>query len=168
MAAIIRELPTTSPQHYLTGMTAVNIPSPDGTGDWHFRAAFFGYPDSPPRYTVAGVNCIDTTDLFGNAGIYDCKSALLRYGVFGKDNAIQVVEPVGPVYAADHYRASADLLINRLKRGAPFVELYSIDDWLSTKEEKTRFFDFIQPAVALGERQWQTITEWFNREMTMA
>lgn len=164
---IIRELPVTSPRHYLTGMTAINIPSPEGTGDWHFHDAFFGDRDTGPRYHVAGVDCVDTSDIFGDQGIYDSKLILTQYGVFRKKWEIQIKEPTGPVYAANHYRASADILADFLHAGDP-VSMYSIDDWLSLPEEKARFWDFIQPAKILGDEKWQMITEWFNREMTIA
>jgi hypothetical protein len=35
-------LPKTTLTCYLTGMTALNIPAPEGTtGDWHFEESFF-------------------------------------------------------------------------------------------------------------------------------
>lgn len=70
---IIRTLPQTSRTRYLTGMTAVNIPSPEGSGDWHFHDAFFGYADFPQRYFVAGVDLMDTSPIFADAGVFDCK-----------------------------------------------------------------------------------------------
>lgn len=51
--------------------------------------------------------------------------------------------------AADHYRASADMLLNRLLKGQS-LELFSIADWLSLPEEKERFFQFLQPVKGLG------------------
>ena len=46
-------LPETNYQHYLTAITALNIFSEDGTGDWHFSENFLEDESYIPRKTVA-------------------------------------------------------------------------------------------------------------------
>jgi hypothetical protein len=48
-------LPETNIKHYLTAITALNIYSEDGTGDWYFSENFLEDGDFIPRKTVAGV-----------------------------------------------------------------------------------------------------------------
>jgi hypothetical protein len=115
-------------------MTAINIPSPEGTGDWHFHDAIFGTPGKPHRYFIAGTDFKDDTDIFGDAGVSDCKPLLAKYGAFTGGGPIRIAEPVGSVYAANHYRASADLLLDFIQKGDPLT-LYSIDDWFSLPRE---------------------------------
>ena len=61
--------PKTTPRRYLTGMTALNIPSPEGTGDWHFHAEFFGLPpERPPHYKLSGIDLPDTRAFLAAGG----------------------------------------------------------------------------------------------------
>ena len=97
--------PATSRRHYLTGLTALNIPAPEGTGDWHFAETFEGVFGRPPApFQIAGVNCLDTTPWLDDAGLYDARSRLEPYGL---------ALPPGPVYAAGarapHQRLGQDV-----------------------------------------------------------
>ena len=59
--------PETSPTRYLTGMVALNIPAPEGTGgDWHFWG-IFDSPRFPNNLPLAGESLEwNTNALFGD------------------------------------------------------------------------------------------------------
>ena len=66
-AQVAERLPATSQRHYLTGKTALNIPSPEGTGDWHFVETFKGFAGRPPgNFAVAGIDLYDTRQWLGD------------------------------------------------------------------------------------------------------
>lgn len=152
-------LPTTSPEHYLTGKTALNIPSPAGTGDWHFAETFEGFADRDPGpFTVAGIHTIDTNAIFGNAGVFDCGERLRARGL--------ELAP-GAIYAADHYRAIVDMVLNALARGWEWEGAITLDDWLPEKLEKQRFFDLLERARSvLSTEHWQKITAWSAAQLS--
>jgi hypothetical protein len=83
-------LPATSPDHYLTGTSAMAIPSPDTPFvDWHFVDAF-----------------LDTSSLLGSHGVHECSGTLRRHGVpLPLDRNF---------YAANRDRALLDLIISNL------------------------------------------------------
>lgn len=100
-------LPTTSPEHYLTGQAALNVPSDDGDfADWHFTATFLS---GRGRFAIAGKNFLDTTNLLGNYGISERAEVLRKHGVPIPENE--------KVYAANHVRAVLDLVLSALAKG---------------------------------------------------
>ncbi|WP_419600808.1 hypothetical protein [Thiolapillus sp.] len=58
-------VPETSKEHYLTGITALNIPSDEGTGDWHFHNTFYETGDFVPKKCIAGIDILSTTETLG-------------------------------------------------------------------------------------------------------
>lgn len=100
-------IPQTSERHYLTGMTALNIPMEDGhIADWHFTGAFL-HPSS--RFHIAGENRLDTHDHLGDYGIRECSDVLRRFGA--------QVAPGQKVYAATYVRAILDLVLSSILNG---------------------------------------------------
>ncbi len=60
-------LPETSPERYLTGTSALSIPTDEGdVADWHFDVAFLR---QGTRFRVAGVNIPSTQKILGQEGI---------------------------------------------------------------------------------------------------
>ena len=105
-------IPETSLRHYITGITALNIPLPEeGYGDWHFIEAFYGRGQRTPKIFVAGdKEEWNTHAIFGDFGIYECAEKLKKLGV---------EIPVGKkVYVAGHYRAVLDMLYRCVKKKA--------------------------------------------------
>ena len=127
-------LPKTTATRYLTGMTALNIPAPEGTtGDWHFEESFWGRKGRAPKFFVAGEGTeLNTNSIWGVLGIYDCSSILHAKGI-----AIAAEEKV---YAANHCRAILDLLYRALKN-LEYPHHIAIDDWLDIAVEKRRLYD---------------------------
>jgi hypothetical protein len=120
-------LPKTSLDHYITGITALNIPMPDeGYGDWHFHEAFYGRGNILPKIFMAGTGeeC-DTNAIFGDNGVYSCEEQLKEIG-------ISITEE--KVYAAGHYRAVLDMLYGCLKRGN-YPYHIDLSAWFDTPEQ---------------------------------
>lgn len=149
-------LPVTTRSRYLTAETALNIPSPEGTGDWHFAETFEGYGGRRPnRFCVAGVDTLDTTPWLGQEGIFDARSLLEPYGLR---------LPPGPIYAADHYRALAARVITAVVAGDAFEDSLPLDDWLAEAGEQARLMRLLEKAkFALSPPQWLRIAAWGAR-----
>lgn len=127
-------LPKTTPTRYLTGMTALNIPAPEGTtGDWHFEESFWGRNGRVPKFFVAGEGAeLNTNSIWGALGIYDCSNILRAKGI-----AIAAEENI---YAANHCRAVLDMLYNAIQH-KEYPHHITVDDWLDMPKEKKRLFD---------------------------
>lgn len=73
---------------------------------------------------------------------------------------LQIHHPEGPVYAATHTRAIADLvLVAVITGGSP--EFVTLDDWMPTPANKKEVFDLL--AIALPKlipAQQQIIERW--------
>ena len=157
--------PETSPRRYVTGMAALNIPSPESTGgDWHFWGTFLS-PSFPNNIGFAGEGLEwNTNALFGDYGIHECSNSLRCRG-------IAIPEGIR-VYSANHYRAIIDMLYHSIAKGQVPQHL-AISDWLDTEEHlKTffrlldRFFDRLSPSeqnlvsVWIGSQCQSSRREW--------
>lgn len=132
-------IPATSPTCYLGGMAALNLLSDEGTGDWHAEGTFF-IPRGPRRARsfISGAGCdTDTMTLLGDAGIFDATAIVDAMGILHVD---------GPVYAATHARAIADLVLGAVLRQAS-PDFVILDDWMPRDSDKQQVFDLL--AVAL-------------------
>ncbi len=138
---------------YLTGGTALNIPSTEGTGDWHIGGTLL-YPE---RFRVAGKDYVSTNTIFGSEGIFDCTEVL-------KERGVRVPEGV-TVYAANHYRAVGDVIVNALKKGWSWKDSVFADDWFPGDKEKIQLRDFLVKAMPkLLPVEREEITSWMRRE----
>jgi hypothetical protein len=152
------QFPITTRARYMTGLSALNIPAPEGTGDWHFAETFEGFAGRPPGpFQLAGDNATDTRRWLGDTGIFDARSRLEPY---------RLELPPGPIYAADHYRAIADMVLAAVVAGQPFEDSISLDDWLPEPQEKDRFRTLLETAKpALTLEQWNRIVLWVSHSM---
>ena len=151
-------LPKTTPTQYLTGMTALNIPAPEGTTvDWHFEESFWGRKGRAPKFFVAGEGAeLNTNSIWGALGIYDC-SSILR----AKNIAIAAEEQI---YAANHCRAILDLLYRALKN-LEYPHHIAVDDWLDIPAEKKRLFDSLPMLKGfLKEDEKIILTSWIESQ----
>ena len=72
------EIPPTTPEHYITGLYALNLAAPEGTsGDWHDVFHWQDGAEQPRQVTLAGMGDIETTSIYGNLGIYEGKDRLV-------------------------------------------------------------------------------------------
>ena len=104
---IMTALPATTPEHYLTGTSAMTIPDGEAAFvNWHFVDTFL---DGRASFRIAGRNFPDTSALLGTAGVRECAAVLRGSGV---------PLPAGSTfYAANRDRAFLDLLLGNLQQG---------------------------------------------------
>ncbi len=151
-------IPATSlhPLRYIGGMAALNLPSPTGTGDWHFWQTFERERRHRSRSFISGAGCAtDTTALLGDAGIYEVSELLRTLGIRFEG---------GTAYAASHARACADLVLAAVMRGLSpgFVTL---DDWMPREIDKQAVHDLIDRALPrLDATQAEAVKAWQSRQ----
>ena len=91
--------PETSMRAYIRGGTALNIPSEEGTGDWHIWGGICAIRET----SVGGRDYAATEEVLGVVGFFEC----------AKVGSV----PVGvSVYAANHYRAVGNLIVCGVRR----------------------------------------------------
>lgn len=151
--------PKTTPNHYLTGTTALNIPFPEeGYGDWHFIEAFYGRDDKQPKLFVAGEGeDWNTNKIFGNFGVNECSELLRKLGL-----AIPRGEKV---YSAGHYRAVLDMLYRCVKKGY-YPHHIDLDQWFDTQEQKNTLFK--QAKIMrnyLNKDEWNIVEKWIQNQI---
>ncbi len=99
-------LPHTSPDHYITGKAALNVPNEDGSfADWHFTETFLS---GRGKIRVAGMDTTTTTPMLGNYGVRECSATLRRFGL--------AVPDTEKVYTANHVRAILDMVLASLAK----------------------------------------------------
>lgn len=151
-------IPATLPTRYLGGMAALNLPSPKGTGDWHFWQTFFCERKKLSRSFISGLGCeTDTVGLLGEEGVFDC-SALL--------DSLNIPFDGERAFAASHARAVADLVLASVLRGEP-TDYICLDDWMPRDSDKEEVFALLDKAMSkLGPEQQEKVMEWKekNRE----
>jgi DNA-binding MarR family transcriptional regulator len=146
-------LPKTSMRHYLTAKTALNIPSDEGTGDWHFFEMFVGsHGRKAGPFFIAGINVSDTFDILGLEGIADESEKLRELGL----------ECNGPVYAASHYRAMADLIYYRLQDGVG-LDSYKINEWFPALNDQGKLIAMLQVlATGIEQSKEKQLNNWLR------
>lgn len=145
-------LPETSLDRYIGGMAALNLPTGEGTGDWHQEQTFFQPRRKLSRSFISGAGCAtDTTTLLGHEGIVDCTQLIDRLRIAHQGNR---------VFAATHARAVADLVLGALQRGESpdFVDL---DDYMPRPEHKRTVFQLLDLAAQkLDDVLQQQVLAW--------
>jgi hypothetical protein len=149
-------IPPTTRERYLGGQAALNLPLPEGTGDWHMVDTFFmtraTRPDWHPAALIFGKGCrLDTNPLLGDIGIYDCTDKLDELGIPHESK---------DAFAADHARAIADLVLCAVMEGGnpAFVIL---DDWMPGDEDKQKVYELLERALAgLTLEQKDKVLAW--------
>lgn len=148
-------LPPTTHQNYLTGTSALNIPTDDGDfADWHFDETFLR---TGTRFRVAGLNYPSTVEWLGTMGVRECSSVLRARGVD---------LPQGQsVYAATYPRAVLDLILNETKKHAApsYVDATSL---LSPSDLQIVFeqIERVRPAIT-DPLQLHLIDQWTQEQI---
>lgn len=156
------ELPDTTPERYLTGMTALNIPAPDSSGgDWHFFEAFYGRGDRKPKIFVAGLGeDLNTNAIWGSEGIYECSALLRKAGLTIPANR--------KIFAANHFRAVVDMLYQCVTNDWPPHHLI-INDWFNNENEIKQLMGMVMCLKPyLNTAQWQLVLDWLTTQQTGA
>ncbi|WP_439258481.1 hypothetical protein [Lonepinella sp. BR2271] len=139
-------IPKTSPETYVSSIVALNIHSPDGTGDWH-SAASLDDDAFPLDFYLYGVNQKrNTNHLLGQLGIIDGTQRLNQLGYYPENT---------PVWVADHPRACVDYLYSSgLQTG--IIDSAILDDWFPSFEDKQRVYallDELEPKLNAKEKE---------------
>lgn len=148
-------IPATTRLRYLGGLAALNLPSPVGTGDWHMGQTFFRSRATRSRSFISGTSCpTDTNPILGDAGVYDCTAVLDELGI-PHESAI--------AYAANHARATADLVLAAVLRGAS-PDFVVLDDWMPRDSDKLQVFDLLAKSLGhLTPEQGNKLLEWQHK-----
>lgn len=147
----------TTQQHYITSIAALNIPSLDGTGDWHFSDCFIQHGDFLPQQHLAEIDTISTRHLLGDYGIYECSDILKKYGAAPLPDKAKI-------YAANHYRAVVDMIFDLIKNGQSITDTVILDDWFPEDSEKQTVYQLLDKLKAdLTDQQWMMIDKWKQR-----
>jgi hypothetical protein len=145
-------IPETTKQRYLGGMAALNLPSPAGTGDWHMWQTFFRLREHRSLSFISGIGCAtDTVALLGEIGVYDCTAILDDLGIPHES---------ATAFAANHARATADLVLGSVLRGES-PDYVTLDDWMPRDSDKQLVFDLLDMAMPrLTAEQQEKVLEW--------
>ena len=150
-------IPATSPTSYISFKRALNLRlAGELTGDWHFDVSFFGYPERS-YVRLAGPNSlVDTTPTLGSRGVRDMGRLIANSGIKPYE---------GPVWVANHYRAIADMAMDRLQNWhwtAQTFPAHQINDWLWSEEDfETLVGDYLKPMRGqISGRVREAYDEW--------
>lgn len=108
---------TLVPGHYLTGATALSLPSPKSGVPALWYSSAIG---TPKTWQISGVHVCDTRPLLGVSQLWDATEEIVKHNVF-----------IQQIWAATHERAVFDLLYHfcECRGGAvPNIQAVDIDD----------------------------------------
>ena len=131
---------------YVTGLTALNIPMPNGTtADWHSHGLV-----NRDHWTWSNDLLMDTSYLIGMAGVYDATKALRQYSPDTPDGTL----------AASYERAVFDLLhhFSMIGEPVPNIQAKDIDDSVDFDLVKS----WIRSADILTEERKARMLDWFK------
>ena len=136
------EIPPTTPEHYITGLYALNLAAPEGTsGDWHDVFHWQDGAEQPRQVTLAGMGDIDTTSIYGDLGIYEGRDRLVAQG-------LDIPAGMQRVYIANHSRAILDLLYRSLHRRGRVLNLTGATTTGLTPESRANGFSSRPPCLS--------------------
>jgi hypothetical protein len=149
-------LPHTTNKHYITGITALNIPSKEGTGDWHFQESFYGRGNIKPKISLAGEGeSLNTNPILADFGIYECSQVLRECGLH--------IPEKEKVYAANHYRAVLDMLY-RAASNQTFPYHLNLEDWFNKSGEVAQLLKEVKHMEKkLPSDERKIIEQWLIR-----
>lgn len=149
------KIPETSKTRYLSGITALNIMSSAGTGDWHVEQTFFTPHTKRGRSFIAGDNCeTNTNEILGTLGIYECSAILKEMGIPCNE----------PVYAADHARAIVDMLYIAVIKNNDLSGIV-LDEWMPTTSDKNKVIILVQGVLlCLTDIEQQRLLTWLTKQ----
>ena len=126
-------IPKTSPTCYVSGIIALNIHSPNGTGDWHSAIALNSDTYPADLYVYGKGQKYSTLHLLGNTGVIDGTERLNSMGYYPENT---------PVWIADHPRACVDYLyIAVLQTGE--IGGVMLEEWFPSIEDKLSVYELI-------------------------
>ena len=144
-------IPKTTPNCYVGGIVALNIRSPNGTGDWHSAAALNSDTYPSDLYIYGDGQKYSTLHLLGNAGVIDGTKRLNKMGYYPENT---------PVWIADHPRACVDYLyIAVLQTG--IIGGVMLDEWFPSVQDKESVYELInQMEPFLTPSEFENLQLW--------
>ena len=144
-------IPKTSPNCYVSGIIALNIRSPNGTGDWHSAAALNSDTYPADLYIYGNGQKYSTLHILGNAGVIDGTKRLNKMGYYPENT---------PVWIADHPRACVDYLyIAVLQTG--IIGGVMLDEWFPSIEDKQSVYELVnQMEPFLNTLEFENLQLW--------
>jgi hypothetical protein len=149
--------PETSPTRYLSALAALNLPTGDGTGDWHQTETFKrGAPCEPLGFLIGPGLAWDTTPYMASVGVVECSALLAAYGI---------PHPAGPVWTADHARAIADVVVGEALTGR-LIMCVDLEGWMPCPEDKDAVVRLLVMAMGrLPESAKGIVTAWIAKNV---
>ena len=127
------QIPITSKTRYVSSIVALNIHSPQGTGDWHSAAALSKEAFPTDFYLYGDAQPYNTNAALGTEGIIDGTQRLQKMGY----------RPVHtPVWIADHPRALVDYLYYAVLKTGNLGRVM-LDEWFPTAGDKQEVYALI-------------------------
>lgn len=152
------DLSRVSRSHYITGKAAINFYWPDATtGGWH-RTAYWDKEAGQVKVSLAGIHFPDTTAYLDDAGIVDAGPELRRRG--------WKVER--EIFIADHFRATADMVIAWSSSTAPRCNV-ELNDWFSEDQDFCRIVELLTAVTArLDSLPRQRLDGWLEDQLRLS
>lgn len=151
-------IPPTEPDRYVSSIVALNVHSPNSTGDWHSAAAL--NDDAYPQdfYIYGKDQTRSTLHLLGNVGVIDGTNRFNEMGYYPENS---------PVWLADHPRACVDYLYTAVLQTGSIGEVM-LDEWFPSSEDKQSVYDLLnQIEPHLNTQEWENLQLWKRKNPIM-
>ena len=151
-------IPPTEPDRYVSSIVALNVHSPNGTGDWHSAAAL--NDDAYPQdfYIYGKDQTRSTLHLLGNVGVIDGTNRFNEMGYYPENS---------PVWLADHPRACVDYLYTAVLQTGSIGEVM-LDEWFPSSEDKQSVYDLLnQIEPHLNPKEGVNLQLWKRKNPIM-
>lgn len=148
-------IPKTQPNRYVSAIIALNIHSPEGTGDWHSEAALNSQNYRQELFTYGEGQPENTNHLLGSTGIIDGTRRLHEMGYYPENT---------PVWIAEHPRACVDYLYTAVVR-AGNIDSIILEEWFPEDDDKQSVYDLISRIEPhLNSREKHNLELWKNKK----
>ena len=151
-------IPQTCPECYISSIVALNVHSPNGTGDWHSAAALNDNAYPQDFYIYGEGQKRNTNHLLGNLGVIDGTKRLNEMGYYPENY---------PVWLADHPRACVDYLYTAVFQTGSIGRVI-LDDWFPNNDDKQSVYDLLNKIEPhLTEQEMDNLKLWKSKNPIM-
>lgn len=148
------KIPITNPRQYISSIVALNIQSPNGTGDWHSAASLSENAFPVDFYLYGDKQKNNTNLLLGTFGVIDGTSRLQKMG-YSPSNT--------PVWIADHPRACVDYLYYSVLKTGQLGRVV-LDEWFPSDTDKQTVYDLLDKIASRLTPQEQYHLELWKKK----
>lgn len=134
-------IPPTSPKCYISSIVALNIHSPNGTGDWHSAASLHDDAFTLDFFVYGTGQKKNTNPMLGSLGVIDGTVRLNEMGYYPENS---------PVWIADHPRACVDYLYTAVLQTGSLGEVM-LDEWFPSIQDKQAVYLLIDQMEQSGK-----------------